>query len=63
MSVMIGGCTYVEQYAIEHEGELFGPFQGRVQAHTFALERFDPPYTLRALNTPETPATGSVREG
>ena len=57
MNVMIGGYTYSELYVIEHDGELFGPFEGQVQAHTVALERFELPYTIRALNKPEVLAT------
>lgn len=50
--VMIGPHKYREAWVIEQDGELYGPFAGQVQAHTVALERFDPPYTIRALNQP-----------
>jgi hypothetical protein len=52
-NVMYGEHTYTEQYVVEHDGDLFGPFESRSDATDFALARLDCPWTLITLNVPK----------
>lgn len=49
-----------EQYVVEQDGELYGPFGGQVAAHKYALVYLSSPYTLRALNVPVNDAIWST---
>ena len=57
-----GGYSYDAAYVIEQDGELFGPFVGQVEAHTFALERLDLPYTVRDVLAPKPEGLAQGKE-
>lgn len=48
-TILEGEHKYQERYVVEVDDVLYGPFDGQVQAMTFAFERFDPPFTLRVV--------------
>lgn len=67
MAVMLEGpYRYETLYVVEHEEGIYGPF-GCTEATVFALERFEPPFTIRPLYRPlqgaECPRCECQREG
>lgn len=50
-TVLYGEHSYTEQYVVEDESGLFGPFESKSDAVDFALSRLDEPWTLRVVLT------------
>lgn len=50
-TILMGDQKYTEQYVIEYDRDLFGPFESKSDAVEFAMLHLELPWGLWALNT------------
>lgn len=46
---IIGGLTYTDDFVVEQDGDLYGPFGGSVAAAAFAFKNLEFPWTVRQI--------------